>query len=179
MSRLAVTKGKVAERAVANLLNPIIAAACEREGVEVCKLARNLKQTQVGGFDLDGLDWIAIEIKHHKTVAINSWWEQTLRQATNGRIPVLIWKQNGQKWRVRMNGQVALLEGQSVRATVDISLDCFLSWFELMLMHQIRKGLPVGERAPQVDEIETRQPSARVAPALVDVCEPAVKRPWE
>lgn len=142
MSRLSVTKGKVAERAVANLLNPIIAAVCEREGVDVCKLARNLKQTQIGGFDLDGLDWIAIEIKHHKTVAINSWWTQCVDQATNGRIPALIWKQNGQKWRVRMFGQVALLEGQSVRGVVDISLDCFLVWFELMLIQQIRRIAP-------------------------------------
>ena len=146
MGSLSIQKGKRAERAVANLLNPIIARVCQREGVDVQKLQRNLKQVQQGGFDLDGLDWLAPEIKHHKSPSLGSWWEQTLRQAGGKRLPVLIWKRHGGQWKVRMRGQLALCNGQAIRCIVDLpTLDQFLVWFELELTHRIRAAIAKGD----------------------------------
>ncbi len=59
--RFSIQKGKRGERDVAKLLNPILERVCSNHEIPAWKLARNLTQTQKGGFDLDGLDWIAIE----------------------------------------------------------------------------------------------------------------------
>lgn len=154
MGSLSIQKGKRAERAVAAILNPIVERVCIASGCDVQRLKRNLSQTQSGGFDLDGLDWIAIEIKHHKTVALNSWWQQTLRQAGRdmagspvgnaSREPVLIWKQHGGKWNVRMLGYLALEPGRRLRTHVDISFDAFLIWFEKRAELEMKKMVASG-----------------------------------
>lgn len=142
MGSLSIQKGKRAERAVASLLNPILERVCLAEGVDPQRLARNLKQTRQGGYDLDGLDWIAIEIKHHKVVTLNSWWAQTMRQAGRHpdgqpivgmvqREPVLIWKKGGtSQWCVRMTGLLEIVPGRRLRTAVDISWEAFVVWFE-------------------------------------------------
>lgn len=81
MGSLSIQKGKRAERQVAGLLNVVVERVCSKLGVDIQRLKRNLSQTQQGGFDLEGLDWIAIEIKHHAKPQMNSWWQQTLQQA--------------------------------------------------------------------------------------------------
>jgi hypothetical protein len=174
MGSLSIQKGKRAERAVANILNPIIERVCLKEGVDVTKLSRNLKQVQQGGFDLDGLDWIAPEIKHHKTPALNSWWDQTLRQAGTSRIPVLIWKQHGGQWRVRMRGQLPLCNGQAIRAIIDLpTIDQFLVWFELELTHRIRGAIAKGDPSAVAEVIgvedQDGRPSASVEASAPDV----------
>lgn len=130
MGSLSIQKGKRAERDVASRLNVILVGLCERLGYDTVKLQRNLKQVQQGGFDLDGLDWIAIEIKHHKAVSLGSWWAQCERQATGDREPVLIWKQHGGKWNVRMYGRLTIEPGRRLKTVVDISWDAFVIWFE-------------------------------------------------
>lgn len=140
MGSLSVQKGKRAERSVALLLNEMLTRLCTKHQIEPLKLARNLKQTQCGGFDLDGLDWIAIEIKHHKVVALDSWWIQCCGQATSDREPVLIWKQHGGKWRVRMFGRLELTPLRKLRVPVDISWDSFAAWFERRAEIEIEKA---------------------------------------
>lgn len=164
MGSLSIQKGKRAEREVASMLNPIIARVCQREGVDVQKLQRNLKQVQQGGFDLDGLDWLAPEIKHHKTPALNSWWDQTVRQAGTARIPVLIWKQHGGKWKVRMRGQMPLCDGTSIRAVIDLPvIDQFLVWFELELTHRIRAAIAKGDSQELAEHIGVVWPSGQAS----------------
>lgn len=142
-----VQKGKRAERDVASRLNAILVGLCDELGIEGVKLARNLKQTQQGGFDLDGLDWIAIEIKHQNTVNLNPWWEQCCRQATpmpgGGymREPILIWKKTGAQWKVRMLGRLKLDEKRAVRCTVDIAWDDFAVWFTHRARMELEKAL--------------------------------------
>lgn len=144
MGSFAVAKGKRAERSVASALNPILESICIQVGIPVMALRRNLKQTQQGGHDLDGLDWIAIEIKHHAEIKskLNGWWEQTLRQAgpmtdargvvTYMKEPVLIYKANGSRWHVRMFARLDLdpENNRRLRVVADISWDAFLVWFE-------------------------------------------------
>lgn len=142
MGSLSIQKGKRAERQVAQILNPILERACLNAGCELQKLKRNVEQTQVGGFDLDGLDWIAIEVKHCQTLCLPAWWRQAVEQAGSNRIPVLIYKKHGDKWRVRMLWlQPVPAEGV---ALVDISMDDFLVWFEARATFELAKKEQAG-----------------------------------
>lgn len=156
MGSLSIQKGKRAERAVASVLNPILDACVQRVGCDPVMLKRNLAQTQSGGYDLEGLPWLAIEIKHHKAVALPSWWRQTCHQAgcdeggaaivgRTVREPVLIWKQHGGKWNVRMIGRLEIEPGRRLRVVVDVSFDAFLVWFEKRAEVELRKTLSIIE----------------------------------
>ncbi len=174
MSKMSVTKGKRGELQISHLLNPILAAVCARHNVNpVWAMARNVSQTQKGGFDLDGngdesrlgLAWLAIEVKHHAEIKgkLGGWWRQALEQAGDTREPVLIYRGNGVRWRVRLwslltiecnkrpnlKGQIALeeLSGQMgvklvvakkrLKVVADISMDDFLIWFERRVEEEI------------------------------------------
>lgn len=154
-----VQKGKRAERAVASALNVVlerVVANIQMPAyslrIDPLILKRNLSQTQAGGFDLEGLPWIAIEVKHHKTVCLPAWWRQTCFQAgtdegggpivgRNVREPVLVWKQNGGKWNVRMIGRLEIEPGRRLRVVVDVSWEAFLQWFERRAEVELRKTL--------------------------------------
>ena len=82
------TKGKSGEREIVNLL--------KAEGFDV---SRNLDQTRDGGFDIVGLDGIALEVKRAKKPLISKWWSQAKAQAV-GKYPVLAYRLDNQKWRV-------------------------------------------------------------------------------
>lgn len=83
-------KGANAEREVAALLQPTVDRAyMETLGItlgEVPKLQRNLLQTREGGYDLVGLDWLALEVKRQEAVGtggirkghLRQWWAQTV-----------------------------------------------------------------------------------------------------
>lgn len=57
-------------------------------------ITRNWKeQTAVGGYDLDGLEKFAIEVKACKEISVGKWWEQTKEQANKAnKIPLLAYK---------------------------------------------------------------------------------------
>ena len=86
--RSSKNKGANAEREVAAI---ILAAT----GVEV---KRNLEQTRGGGYDLVGIDWLAIEVKRQEKLALPAWWRQTLAQSEPDKIPCLVYRQNRKAW---------------------------------------------------------------------------------
>lgn len=130
-------KGKRGEREVVNLLQPVVTKVAEEVGMgEVPQLQRNLMQSHKGGYDLVGLDWLALEVKFHKTLAVNQWWKQTVAQAKAGQEPVLFYRQNNAAWRVRMRGQLRV-GSDFVRAPVDIAVEAFLAYFELRLKKEL------------------------------------------
>lgn len=83
------TKGKAGEREVVNMLKDA--------GFDAC---RNLQQTRDGGFDIDGLKKVAIEVKRSKVPLINKWWTQAVKQAGDDKLPVLAYRLDRQKWKV-------------------------------------------------------------------------------
>jgi hypothetical protein len=141
MGSLSIQKGKRAERTVANALNPILDKLVSSLGCDPVKLKRNLAQTQQGGFDLEGLPWIAIEIKHHQQVSLGAWWAQTLRQAGDQREPVLIWKKHGGQWNVRMYARLEIEPGRRLKVVADITWEAFLIWFEKRAEVELRAGV--------------------------------------
>lgn len=137
MGRAAKTKGANAEREVARLLQPIVDQVYAEAGQESPTLKRNLEQTRGGGYDLVGVDWMALEIKRHEQLSINSWWQQTLRQTQEGQEPILMFRQSRQKWRVMMMGWLKTGAGKAVRARVEVGLDDFLVYFRKRIENEV------------------------------------------
>lgn len=96
MGSMSLQKGKRAEREVAKIIQSVVDSLPEEKRT---KIQRNTLQYDSGGFDIVGIDWLAVEVKHQETLQVEKWWKQTCNQAI-GRVPVLFYKQNRSPWRV-------------------------------------------------------------------------------
>lgn len=118
-------KGAGGEREAKALIASWLAPVYEACGYQAPVLERNLMQSRAGGYDLVGVDWLAIEVKRQENPSLGSWWEQTLRQSRDGQLPVLIWRANRTPWRFRT--VVTTLHGWPDMAVsvvpVDLSLE--------------------------------------------------------
>lgn len=87
-------KGKAAEREAALLLHQALQDVIE-------KPQRNLNQARSGGFDLDGLPGVALEVKRQEKLLITKWWKQTCDQCVKAglELPVLMYRQNNRPWK--------------------------------------------------------------------------------
>ena len=93
MGAMQRNKGRRAEQTVVNML--------KAEGFDAAK--RNLMQTGNGGYDITGLEPLAIEVKDHKKLNLSQWWQQTTANATGDLIPVLIYHiPNTSRWMVQI-----------------------------------------------------------------------------
>lgn len=131
-------KGQRAERQIIKMLQPIVDKVYLEAGLvnDTPSLERNLMQSNKGGYDIVGLEWLALEVKHQETLQVAQWWEQARRQAgDSGKVPVLIYKKNNVKWRVVMFAKLA--PPCSEWAEVDISVDSFLVYFEARVRYQV------------------------------------------
>lgn len=137
----ALNKGKRAEREVINILQPIVAITYRAANIKPPVLQRNTIQSDDGGCDLVGLEWLALEVKHQETFHLNDWWQQTVVQAYRGgkqRVPVLWYKKNNVRWRVRMPGIVGGERDNSWHpAVIDIGMEDFLAYFKNKLTHEL------------------------------------------
>lgn len=142
-------KGQRGEREVASILNGVVKEVWSKYGLPESVMpvfGRNLVQTQSGGHDLDGVDWLAVEVKRHETEHVKQWWEQAKGQAKAHEValakrgvrmkvhPVLMWRKNNCKWQVRMIGDLVTSSGKVVRTPTVVSLEAFLAWFRLELV---------------------------------------------
>lgn len=127
MGKLSRTKGAAGEREFCKLLS----AELEEQGMD-SKLSRNLKQTRDGGYDIDGLDQFAIEVKRAKKPDVRAWWAQCVLQSYEcDKTPVLAYRIDRQSWRVRMHindithPHFALSANDSLEFTVEMDLSLF------------------------------------------------------
>lgn len=132
-------KGLRAEREVLNLLQAVVNEEFEHAQVEPPILSRNLVQTREGGYDIVGLDWLALEVKHQETFHVADWWRQTCRQAAEGQEPVLFYRRNKVRWRVMLMGFIAA-GSKAVATPVDITLDSFVAYFKIRIQHELNRG---------------------------------------
>lgn len=133
-------KGANGEREVAKLIQPIVDKVYAKRGLESPTIQRNLTQTRGGGFDLDGLDWLAIEVKRQEQLQVNKWWDQTVRQAGKSRVPILIYRQNRMRWSVYMRVRLKTGDGLGYLTRGEVTLEAFLFWLEKRLRHELEKG---------------------------------------
>lgn len=119
-------KGKRGEQEVVRLLQPIVDSVYARRGLEVPRLQRNQLQSDGGGFDVVGLEWLALEIKHHTKAHVAMWWKQTISQAKKGQVPLLLWRCTGARtWSAMLWANI----GCGVWAPVTVGEAEFLVWF--------------------------------------------------
>lgn len=104
---MAKQKGARGEREAAALIEATVAPVFEAAGLPCPEITRNLMQSRQGGYDLVGLDWLALEVKRREQVQLSGWWRQTVRQAEDGQVPFLMWRQNRKPWQVRVRVPIA------------------------------------------------------------------------
>ena len=140
------TKGPGAEREVADAINVVLYQVRQELGIPtppVPTVQRNQNQSAVGGKDLVGTPGIAIEVKRQETLSIESWWTQCVASAKAlGEEPVLIYRQNGKKWKCILYTKLQVPGSDTFMAVrSEISFDEFLAWFKLIARRDLKKSL--------------------------------------
>lgn len=137
-------KGKSGEREVIKLLQPVLDTEYQRVGKVPPTLRRNLMQSYKGiqgydNHDLVGLEWLALEVKRQEANNVNSWWEQAVEQAGEGKEPVLFYRKNNAAWKVRMYGFLIGLR-KRVQCPVDIDVESFLAYLSIRVAEKLQEG---------------------------------------
>lgn len=137
-------KGFGAERDIANDLNVIINLVHADLGLPAPLkpvVQRNQLQSAVGGKDLVGTFGLAIEVKRQEALSINTWWAQCVKSANGLReVPVLLFKQNHQKWRCIINCQLVLPgTNKHVEVRAEISYEDFKAWFKGLVKLELQR----------------------------------------
>lgn len=129
-------KGKKGEREVVGILQPTVDDVYRSCGLLPPVLQRNQNQSHLGGCDIIGLDWLAVEVKLDKSLAVDTWWEQTLRQCGQQQSPVLFFRRDNVKWRVR---SFVTMQSGGVWLTMPavLSVEDWMRWFRARLLDEI------------------------------------------
>jgi hypothetical protein len=142
-------KGASGETEVAKALEAIIREsmlALEIPAPAVAIVQRNQNQSAVGGSDLSNTFGLSIEVKRQEQLSVATWWKQCEASAIpNNERPVLLYRQNGKKWRCVMYGEAVLPAGphsisSSVRVLMEIDWPQFLNWFALWVHARLSAG---------------------------------------
>lgn len=134
-----VNKGKNGEREVVNLLQPHVNRIYQGIGLPAPDLLRNQMQSAVGGYDIVGLPWLALEVKRQEQLQLNTWWKQVTAAATSNQVPVVIYRQNRQKWQVLMPAWLHTGGQGHMEIRAQCTLEHFLGWFEQRLLYEAKK----------------------------------------
>lgn len=126
-------KGQRAEREACDFFNDIYAEVHELIGRPLPPkpiAQRRQNQSAVGGADIDNTCQYCVEIKNHATLAVNTWWKQTVKSAREcNKIPVLMYKIPRAGWKVVicMNPSVFdinefnyYIKKEPIRATIEL-----------------------------------------------------------
>jgi len=114
-------KGANGEREAATLLDGWAAEI----GFDV-NCTRNLEQTRGGGYDLNGIPGLAIEVKRVEQLNVKAWWAQACRQAEEKvEIPFLMYRQNRKPWTFKVLTYVSFFGDNHGGATrgMEVSMD--------------------------------------------------------
>lgn len=139
------TKGATAEREVADALNTVLNMVRIEHGGKVPAkptVQRNQNQTAVGGCDLINTFHFAIEVKRQEALSINTWWKQCVisAQEISGAVPVLIYRQSKQPWKVILPAWLPSYCNEHVQARAEISFDDFQRLFRAVATDKIKVG---------------------------------------
>jgi hypothetical protein len=136
-------KGASGEREVARLLVAAMAGVEARVNAVRTPLSEHVKrcsssQADRGGTDIVGIPGFAIEVKRGETLLLDKWWQQCVREAKKGDMPVLFYRQNRKAWRVRWYMCTCAPHHWLV---CDMHIQqwvvWFTDWYELYLTNQI------------------------------------------
>ena len=94
--------------------------------------------------DLGNIPIISIEVKRNENLNLNKAWEQALRQADGGLLPVLVYRYNREPWRVRTWAALTHYNGTGAPvcyAVGEFSLVDFLTYYGRLYRHFLTDGL--------------------------------------
>lgn len=132
-------KGHKGELEVVQLLTAYARPVCEWMGRDVPEFKRNVTQSQGGGYDVVGLEWLAIEVKRVETEFQKKWWTQVLDAKGEAQVACLLFRRNRGSWRAMV--ELATPVGSrliTVHATLDV--DQFKYWFQWQLASRLDKA---------------------------------------
>ena len=126
-------KGKSGEREACRLMQAILDKALEDSGTGKAgsrHVQRNTLQSDGGGCDLVGVPGMAIEVKRHAVLRVESWWKQAVSQAERigGSIPVLLYRQDRGKWQARVYAKLPINCEEALSMPVDLGIKEFSEW---------------------------------------------------
>lgn len=137
-------KGQEGEREIQRALEPIVRKLMLEGGYPLSDkpiVQRNQNQSAVGGSDLSNTFGLCIEVKRQEQLAINTWWKQCEAAAKdNDEHPVLVYRQNGKKWRCVTLVWLHLPGGMQQQARAEMDWDSFLGWFEQWVRLKLVQG---------------------------------------
>lgn len=141
-------KGAEGEREICKTLNAIIQKVMRAHGYpeqEVLLAAnavqRNQNQSAVGGNDLTNTFGMSIEVKRQEQLSINTWWQQTTEAASrNGEHPVLLYRQNGKKWKCVTMSYIELPNSKWKYIRVEFDWETFQFWFHDWVEQKMLNG---------------------------------------
>lgn len=137
-------KGQEGEREIQRALEPLVRKVLKAGGYPIPGkpiIQRNQNQSAVGGSDLSNTFGLCIEVKRQEALSINTWWAQCIAAAReNNEHPVLLYRQNGKKWRCVTLVWLYLPSGAWRQARAEFDMDTFLAWFEEWVERKVRQG---------------------------------------
>lgn len=156
MSKKSRDKGARGEREVIRILQPVVDEVCAEVGMPSFELIRDTRQRfEAKHYDVFGLPWMAFEVKYREDMSgIESWWKQTRDACRPGQIPVMFYRRNHGRWRVRMRAPISVVKGGwspgdgtgpedtyhrpvRVSMTMDVRLSDWLVWFRVKLKYEL------------------------------------------
>ena len=130
------SKGSRGEREVITIISEVVNREYLAAKLEPPAIERNLMQSRRGGYDVIGIDWLALEVKYQEQFQLDAWWAQCKDQAREDQEPVLFYRRNRVPWRVRMFGYL-MAPRSRVRCPVDISVEAFCAFLQTRLLVDI------------------------------------------
>lgn len=148
--RASSRKGAQGERDVLNSFRDAmreVEAALVAEGVPFVARSdfatRKRLERGTSSRDIGNVPIISIEVKRNEKLNVNAAWEQAMRQADGGLLPVLVYRYNREPWRVRTWGALTSYDGTGTvvsYAVSEVSLVDFLSYFAKLYRQFLSEG---------------------------------------
>lgn len=141
-------KGQEGERDIQRALEPIVRRLMTEGGFPLPVkpiIQRNQNQSAVGGSDLSNTFGLSIEVKRQESLSVNTWWKQCTKSAEElNEVPVLLYRQNGKKWKCVTFVWLGLPNGAQFGTRAEMDWDTFLAWFEEWVRRKLERGeLPI------------------------------------
>lgn len=129
-------KGHNGEREVVRWLTELAAPVCHTVGSPVPLFERNINQSRDGGYDVKGLEWLAVEVKRVETEFQPKWWLQVIKSKEDRQLACLLFRRNRMRWRAMV--QIPTEIGGRL-ITFDATLDQvqFEAWFRWQLFSRL------------------------------------------
>lgn len=141
MGKMSRDKGARGEREIIDLLQPIANAVYAEAGQHAPQLKRTSSmQADGGGCDIAGIDWLALEVKRCETLHVAQWWQQCLKQAKSGQMPVLAYRRNSGQWCFKC--YVCAIVGADSRVLLTtMDKANFVDYFALLLHFYLQRRI--------------------------------------